>query len=150
MSFPDAGSFSIEERPKPEKAEPVKFDYPSYAGINITRTQDGGVRLTGPNGNTMRLGSWDLHALRRYFLEEESGDSLSESGSDPVNHPDHYTQFSNGAEVIDITENLNFNVGNAVKYLARAGRKTEDPVEDLRKAAWYVNRELDRLGRKEQ
>ncbi len=65
---------------------------------------------------------------------------------DTVNHPRHYTGFSNGAEVIDITENLNFNRGNAVKYLARAGAK--DPaktIEDLRKAAWYVAREIERL-----
>jgi hypothetical protein len=66
---------------------------------------------------------------------------------DPVNHPTHYAQgWSRGAEVIDITENLNFNRGNAVKYLARAGAK--DPareLEDLRKAAWYVAREIARL-----
>ncbi len=41
--------------------------------------------------------------------------------SDMVNHPPHYTGFSNGAEVIDITENLTFNTGNACKYAARAG-----------------------------
>lgn len=67
--------------------------------------------------------------------------------SDPINHPSHYADgWSNGAEVIDITENLNFNRGNAVKYLARAGVK--DPtheIEDLKKARWYVERELNRL-----
>ena len=67
---------------------------------------------------------------------------------DSVNHPDHYAKgWSNGAEVIDITENLNFNRGNAVKYVARAGSK--DPlrtVEDLKKARWYIDRELKRLG----
>jgi len=67
--------------------------------------------------------------------------------SDNVNHPSHYAEgWSNGAEVIDITENLNFNRGNAVKYIARAGAK--DPakeVEDLEKAAWYINRELQRI-----
>lgn len=66
--------------------------------------------------------------------------------SDNINHPAHYTGFSNGAEVIDITENLNFNRGNAVKYLARAGAK--DPakeLEDLRKAEWYVQREIARI-----
>ena len=65
---------------------------------------------------------------------------------DRVNHPSHYTGFSDGAEVIDITENLNFNRGNAIKYLARAGRK--DPateLEDLMKAEWYVKREIIRL-----
>lgn len=70
---------------------------------------------------------------------------------DTVNHPAHYADgWSNGAEVIDITEHLNFNRGNAVKYLARAGKK--DPareIEDVRKAAWYCNRELERLERRQ-
>lgn len=66
---------------------------------------------------------------------------------DPVNHPSHYADgWSNGAEVIDITEHLNFNRGNAVKYVARAGRKNPDTeLEDLRKAAWYLSREIARL-----
>lgn len=69
---------------------------------------------------------------------------------DPVNHPSHYAEgWSNGAEVIDITENLNFNRGNAVKYIARAGRKDgTTTIEDLEKARWYIDRELDRLQRK--
>lgn len=65
--------------------------------------------------------------------------------SDAVNHPAHYNWFSNGAEIIDITENLTFNAGNVVKYVARAGRKTEDPLEDLRKAKFYLEREIHRL-----
>ena len=67
--------------------------------------------------------------------------------SDPIN-PAHYQGFSNGAQVIDIVENLPYNRGAAIKYLARAGRK--DPtkhVEDLRKALWYTQRELDRIER---
>lgn len=66
---------------------------------------------------------------------------------DPIS-PDHYQGFSNGAEVIDITENLNFNRGCAVKYLCRAGRK--DPtktLEDLNKARFYVEREIGRLAK---
>lgn len=67
--------------------------------------------------------------------------------TDNINHPSHYADgWSNGAEVIDITENLNFNRGNAVKYLARAGKK--DPaaeLDDLRKAAWYVQREIEHI-----
>lgn len=73
---------------------------------------------------------------------------MGRDAHDTVDHPGHYAEgWSNGAEVIDITENLNFNRGNAVKYIARAGRK--DPlrtVEDLKKARWYINRELKRLG----
>lgn len=70
--------------------------------------------------------------------------------SDNVNHPKHYTGFSNGAEVIDITENLTFNLGNVVKYVARAGRKTDDPIEDLQKAKFYLEREINRLVRAKQ
>lgn len=69
--------------------------------------------------------------------------------TDNVNHPAHYAEgWSNGAEVIDITENLSFNLGNVVKYVARAGRKTADPIEDLQKAVWYLSRELERLNQK--
>jgi len=62
---------------------------------------------------------------------------------DPVNHPYHYNAHPSGVECIQIVEHMNFNVGNAVKYLWRASEK--NGVEDLRKAAWYVNREIQRL-----
>jgi hypothetical protein len=66
--------------------------------------------------------------------------------TDNINHPRYYAEgWSNNAEVIDITENLNFNLGNVVKYVARAGRKTGDPAEDLQKAEWYLFREIQRL-----
>jgi len=64
--------------------------------------------------------------------------------SDPVNHPNHYTSHPSGVECIQVTEHMNFNVGNAVKYLWRAGLK-ESAVEDLRKAEFYVKREIARL-----
>lgn len=67
---------------------------------------------------------------------------------DNVNHPEHYTRFK-GVEVIDITEQLNFNRGNVVKYVTRAGAKAgSDEKEDLRKAEWYLRREIKRVGGK--
>lgn len=65
---------------------------------------------------------------------------------DPIN-PDHYkTGFSNGAEVIDITENLIGNRSNIVKYVARAGRKNPaTEMQDLEKARWYLDREIQRV-----
>ena len=71
---------------------------------------------------------------------------VSEKVCDNVNHPDHYNHGK--IEVIDFIEDqhLGFHLGNAVKYISRAGRK--DPartVEDLRKAAWYLNRQIERL-----
>jgi Protein of unknwon function (DUF3310) len=65
--------------------------------------------------------------------------------NDPVNHPHHYTRHPSGVECVDIAEHFVFNVGNAIKYLWRAGLKSRDPVEDLKKARWYVSREIDRL-----
>ena len=66
--------------------------------------------------------------------------------NDPVNHPVHYTDHPSGVECIQITEHMNFNLGNAIKYIWRAALKG-NLVEDLKKAVWYVNREIDRLER---
>lgn len=57
---------------------------------------------------------------------------------DPVNHPQHYTTHPSGVETIDITRNLQFNLGNAWKYLMRFRYKGK-PMEDLKKAVWYLN-----------
>ncbi|MGQ5602970.1 DUF3310 domain-containing protein [Streptomyces sp. EKS3.2] len=66
--------------------------------------------------------------------------------TDSVNHPSHYTWLPNGLEVIDLTEHMNFNRGNAVKYVARAGRKSKaTELEDLKKARWYIDREISRM-----
>ena len=69
----------------------------------------------------------------------------AEPWHDPVHHPTHYTSHPSGVEAIQITEHFNFNIGNAVKYLWRSGLKTANPLEDLRKAEWYVKREISRL-----
>lgn len=62
----------------------------------------------------------------------------------PIN-PAHYRRFG-GVEVNDITQHLSFNLGNVVKYAARAGFKPGvDPIEDLNKAAWYLEKEIERL-----
>ena len=61
--------------------------------------------------------------------------------SDSVNHPRHYCTHPSGVECIQITEHMGFNIGNAVKYLWRCDLK-RDAIEDLKKAAWYINREI--------
>lgn len=71
---------------------------------------------------------------------------MSKKKHDPVNHPKHYTQHPSGVECIQVTEHYNFCVGNAIKYLWRADHK--NGVEDLKKAAWYINREIARRGKK--
>lgn len=62
-----------------------------------------------------------------------------------VNHPAHYK--ANGVEVIDVIEafDLGFSLGSAVKYILRAGRKAGSAEEDLRKAEWFIRREIERV-----
>ncbi len=67
-----------------------------------------------------------------------------------VHHPEHYTNHPSGVECIDITRHLNFNLGNVVKYIWRAGLKGGVvPTQDLEKAAWYLNDEIKKRGGKE-
>jgi len=77
----------------------------------------------------------------------------SKNKNDQVNHPKHYTSDPSGIECIDITRHRNFNIGNAIKYLWRAGLKEDKDrklidkqVEDLNKAIWYLVDEIHRLG----
>ena len=58
-----------------------------------------------------------------------------------VDHPPHYTSHPSGVECIQITEHMNFNVGNAIKYLWRCDQKGKH-IEDLKKARWYIDREI--------
>lgn len=64
-------------------------------------------------------------------------------GVDMVNHPPHYTSHPSGVECITVTEHMNFNNGNAVKYIWRADEKG-NALEDLEKARWYIEREIQR------
>ena len=71
---------------------------------------------------------------------------------DNVNHPEHYTSDPSKVECIQICRHRNFNIGNAIKYLWRAGLKKEEgindvdkQVEDLKKAIFYINDEINRL-----
>ena len=64
--------------------------------------------------------------------------------SDMVNSPPHYTGHPSGIECIQVTEHMNFCLGNALKYIWRSGSKG-DALEDLRKARWYLDREIARM-----
>lgn len=73
-------------------------------------------------------------------------EGISAPATDPVNHPSHYT--SGKIEVIEfiVDQKLDMHTGNAVKYIARAGKKNPaKEVEDLEKAVWYLNDKIKRL-----
>ena len=71
------------------------------------------------------------------------------ANNDAVNHPEHYTD--GGIETIDFIEakGLPYHLGNAVKYISRAGKKDKSKtIEDLQKAVWYIERYIGLLGGK--
>ena len=67
----------------------------------------------------------------------------SEWATDSVHKPKHYTEHPSGVECIQVTEHMGFNLGNAIKYIWRCDLKL-DAIEDLKKAKWYIDREIDR------
>ena len=91
-------------------------------------------------------GNWQFYqptwtVMDSFTNEEES-----------VNHPKHYTSHPSGVECITITEHYNFCIGNAIKYLWRAGLKsdaslqdTEKEIQDLEKSIWYIKRHIENL-----
>ena len=85
----------------------------------------------------------DAMQLLKCFIEQKT---------DSVNHPAHYNSHPSGIECIEIARHHNFNIGNAIKYLWRAGLKSEEgmedtdkQVEDLNKAIWYIQDEIKRI-----
>lgn len=71
---------------------------------------------------------------------------MTTADCDNVNHPKHYTSHPSGVECIQITEWMDFCLGNAMKYIWRAGLKDSGSKrEDLEKAVWYLKRELEHM-----
>ena len=76
----------------------------------------------------------------------------NDNENDNVNHPTHYTSHPSGYECIDITRHYGFSIGNAIKYLWRAGLKKDTSlsdqqkeIEDLKKAIWYIKDRIKQL-----
>ena len=128
------------------------------------------VKLTGSawGEHTEGLERGDIVTAKRYTVDDRYSHCDIEGGwygytdgrwaveevteEDVVNHPSHYTSDPSGVECIQITRHRNFNIGNAIKYLWRNGLK-DDPaqdavakqIEDLNKAIFYINDEIERL-----
>lgn len=83
--------------------------------------------------------------LRAYCTCEDITGELSPSLiNDPINHPPHYTSHPSGVECITIRRHMCSNLGDVLKYIWRNGLKgATDGIEDLEKAAWYLNDEIE-------
>lgn len=142
----------------------------SRVGMEWGRAEGATVTVTYVSGEDIGVvpGTWDLRDL--FFPTEEGfissdktmGYVLAEDveqennqlspNEDMVNHPPHYSSDPSGVECIQITRHRNFNIGNAIKYLWRAGLKQsadksaqEKQIEDLKKAVFYIQDEIKRL-----
>ena len=79
------------------------------------------------------------------YAKEQLENLEEKEKKEAVNHPSYYK--TGGIEAIDAIEawELGFNLGNVIKYIVRCGKKSDKVVEDLKKAAWYLNREIARI-----
>ena len=101
---------------------------------------------------------YDVEKIKEHFVRVNFP-TIIENSSNRVEHPSHYTWLKDlcGIEVIDITRHMNFNLGNVIKYILRAGHKSEEGlsdkqkhIEDLKKALFYIKDEIKRLEEKEK
>ena len=67
---------------------------------------------------------------------------MDKESKDAIN-PEHYKGHPSGVECIQVSEHFNFCLGNCIKYIWRSSLKHDSPLEDLKKAAWYLNREIE-------
>lgn len=120
----------------------------------LALTASGSYILTlGKNTSKMEnLMTFQILKLNKVGETEEAEETTETSADDAVNHPAHYTSHPSGVECITITRHYCFSIGNAIKYLWRAGLKQdadktekEKEIEDLEKAVWYINDRIKQL-----
>lgn len=100
------------------------------------------LKPTPPSSHFVIMKDGAIHDATTGVILTKHADSTSS-----VNHPKHYNQYR--FEVIDLVEDMTFNSGNGVKYLTRAPFKGKE-LEDLKKALWYIKKEIKRVERKQK
>jgi len=91
-----------------------------------------GISKMGEKSGNINVNNFSLYVCFCYFKHLMT---------DNINHPKHYLGHPSGIECIQITRHMNFNLGNAIKYIWRADLKNNS-IEDLKKAIWYINDEI--------
>ena len=124
---------------------PVEFTFVKHKAYKVISKDQNKIIIQGENNIETPL-SFEYVVL--------NFDLLKEQVNDKVDHPSHYTWLKEkcGIEVIDITRHLDFDKGNAIKYILRSGYKEEEgytsnqkEIEDIKKAIWYLNDKLKML-----
>jgi hypothetical protein len=105
-----------------------------------------GLGIAGAVGITMLLQHLEVCQKPLIWMMMKILNNSLNITVDQVNNPLHYTTDPSGVECIEITRHRNFNIGNAFKYLWRAGLKDEEKtIQDLEKAIFYIKDEINRL-----
>ena len=129
----------------------ISRDVPTVsAKIETTKAFSGepffGLTVSGDNNYI--VSGCTVEGVDSIFLAGDKPKEVKKAEThDPVNNPEHYSyQLPDGCTLscIDCCEDMSFNEGNAFKYVFRAGRKTVDCLQDMKKALWYLKRELER------
>lgn len=131
-------------------------------GDILTLKIDEGKMTNNTTGKDIPDGMDLLVRLNKYFkpldvnAEDIDEETIEPQKFDKVNHPGHYTWLKDlcGIEVIDITRHMDFNLGNAIKYILRCGHKEElgysnkeKTIEDLKKAIFYINDKIEMISK---
>lgn len=129
------------------KADPKATNAEVAKALNVSPQYVASTKYKTPNikkRKYTRKAVWDQVAISKKPLAASLPVQMIEPPADPVNHPAHYKV--GGIETIDFIEakKLNYNLGNAVKYITRADHKG-NRKQDLEKAIWYLNRELSHV-----
>jgi hypothetical protein len=144
-------------------ADNFNHNIPIDEVVEIVKVDPDGI-LVFYLGHSWWVSDGDTIDIKPYIIEEtaendpENGpendlENGPENGpendleNDPVNSPAHYKNRIPGIEAIEVTEHFNFNRGNAIKYIWRAGSKGDmsKEIEDLKKARWYIDREVKKM-----
>lgn len=131
--------------------EDVKF---AAAGDYVVLLQDNTTVVNVKDGQRVTQSPWIVSNTDYFAQTYTSPKVVVTEEPEKVNHPSHYTWLKDccGVEVIDITRHMDFCLGNALKYILRAGHKTEEgytnnkkEIEDLEKAIWYIKDRIKQL-----
>ena len=111
---------------------------------HVTKEQVDGMNSLGMFNALKENESKVIRKFLDEFFRAERNEELEETWNDEFENPDHYLS-DNGMKVFDVIDEfrLNFNLGNVVKYVLRAGKKSVSPIKDLNKALRYIKREIN-------
>src|SRR6478735_10387832 len=120
-----------------------EYDYPARGSVvEVTDVGENGAYASGGRAGALTMSTGEMYEDYEFEVVEPEPEPEPEA----VNHPAHYNADPSGIECIEVVRHRNFNIGNAIKYLWRAGLKDEDSeVQDLQKAIWYIQDEIERL-----